>query len=94
MMWILPKEEGQYGEAAEAGYGGCQRGWCRSETHQPLRPQLARIEFRHREIVCNVVATTIVAGIAITTADITANHKIHVLNQVFDTNTHRLSFTC
>ena len=50
--------------------------------------ELTRKEFRVREVFNHMPAFHVVAGIAICTPHCAANDDIHVLNLIFDTNTH------
>ena len=50
--------------------------------------ELTRKEFRVSEVINHMPAFHVVAGIAICTPHCAANDDIHVLNLIFDTNTH------
>lgn len=50
--------------------------------------ELTRKEFRGSEVINHMPAFHVVAGIAICTPHCAANDDIHVLNLIFDTNTH------
>ena len=50
--------------------------------------ELTRKEFRVSEVINHMPAFHVVAGIAICTPYCAANDDIHVLNLLFDTNTH------
>ena len=50
--------------------------------------ELTRKEFKVSEIINHMPAFHVVAGIAICTSHCAANDDIHVLNLLFDTNTH------
>ena len=50
--------------------------------------ELTREELRNSEIIDHMPAFHIVAGIAICTPHCAADDDIHVLNMIFDTNTH------
>ena len=50
--------------------------------------ELTRKEFRVSEVINHMPAFHIIAGIAICTPHCTSDDDIHVLNLVFDTNTH------
>ncbi len=50
--------------------------------------ELTRKEFRGSEVIHHMPAFHVVAGIAICTPHCAANDDIHVLNLIFDTNTH------
>ena len=50
--------------------------------------ELTRKEFRVSEIINHMPAFHVVAGITICTPHCAANDDIHVLNLIFDTNTH------
>ena len=50
--------------------------------------ELTQKEFRVSEIINHMPAFHVVAGIAICTPHCAANDDIHVLNLIFDTNTH------
>ena len=47
----------------------------------------------HRKIIGNVKPSRIVPCIAVRAADGTADHQIHVLNQILDASAHAFSFS-
>lgn len=53
------------------------------------QPQLIWKKLRLFKVVDHVKPADIVSGVAVVAADRTADHQIHVLNTVFDTNSHR-----
>ena len=53
------------------------------------QPQLIGKKLRLFKVVDHVKPTNIVSGVAVAATNSTANHQIHVLNTVFDTNSHR-----
>ena len=58
-------------------------------THLLHQPQLIGEELRLFKIINHVEPADIVSGVAVAAADRTADHQIHVLNTVFNTNSHR-----
>jgi len=53
------------------------------------QPQLIWKKLRLFKVVDHVKPTNIVSGVAVAATNSTADHQIHVLNTVFDTNSHR-----
>ena len=53
------------------------------------QPQFIWKKLRLFKVVDHVKPTNIVSGVAVAAADRTADHQIHVLNTVFNTNSHR-----
>ena len=52
------------------------------------QPQLIWKKLRLFKVVDHVKPTNIVSGVAVAATNSTADHQIHVLNTVFDTNSH------
>ena len=53
------------------------------------QPQLIGKKLRLFKVVDHVKPTNIVSGVAVAATNRTANHQIHVLNTVFNTDSHR-----
>ena len=58
-------------------------------THLLHQPQFIGEEFRLFKIINHIEPADIVSGVAVAAADRIADHQIHILNTIFDANSHR-----